>query len=393
MYIYVERGDVDLDYMTLQLGDIAQFDPPQGIDAWQPVGDKCASTASIVCLKSGIKEGQTGQYFYAPHLTIPISTAQSNDPYYITASAITVDGSTTTAQLPLFVSDDKVSDKPKLIAATAISATETQVLLSAPIDPTTIDNSACRISPFDSINDYLMTKNIKISADSRSLTIRTNGMPPSTLMSITCDATQLGLKVAQAGDNRATFDSYDQESANRAFVIESVVPTSANAVEVTMSKPLDFTSVRSNGKNFAITQKDNDRPLDITAARITAAKTITVSTSAQQPGVTYIFKAQSLVDAFEKDIRNGGHIRTFDGYSELHGAAAEVTESGSTLFHQADLDKSGKIDFLDFSIFSNVYNTTTTTLSNGTKPDMNDDGKVDFLDFSIFSQYYGITYP
>jgi hypothetical protein len=57
-------------------------------------------------------------------------------------------------------------------------------------------------------------------------------------------------------------------------------------------------------------------------------------------------------------------------------------------FLDADFNGDGKVDFFDFSIFSQHYGTNGRQLP---EADFNKDGRVDFLDFSIFSQQYGLT--
>lgn len=54
----------------------------------------------------------------------------------------------------------------------------------------------------------------------------------------------------------------------------------------------------------------------------------------------------------------------------------------------ADFNRNGKVDFLDFTLFAEVYNTNAQSLP---EADMNHDGRVDFLDFTLFAEQYGQT--
>ncbi|QQS58827.1 DUF11 domain-containing protein [Candidatus Peregrinibacteria bacterium] len=71
----------------------------------------------------------------------------------------------------------------------------------------------------------------------------------------------------------------------------------------------------------------------------------------------------------------------------------EVTTSARSatvlIYHSllsADFNNDGRVDFFDFTIFSDVYNTNGKDLP---ETDMNRDGRVDFLDFTLFAEQYG----
>lgn len=58
----------------------------------------------------------------------------------------------------------------------------------------------------------------------------------------------------------------------------------------------------------------------------------------------------------------------------------------ATIYLAADIDQSGKVDFLDFSRLAAKYNQSGGSLG---RTDINNDGTVNFLDFSLMASTYG----
>ena len=322
-----------------------------------------------------------------PILRFEKKVEASQDPYFISVVATDIYGKKAEAEVPIFVSDGILpldnQDMPHLSAVIATAHNKVDVVFSSALDTNRITRDAFDIVFFQDDGIHLPIRDYDVRADGRAVTLETNSMLPGDTLALIVDTEQLGLRNTHANDGKMTFEPYSKNTAAKEFLITSAEAIAPNAVKITLNKDILFQTLSADGINFRISEKTTDVNLPVRGAQIgDNGYTITLSTGTQRSGFPYVLRVNDLLDFSGKELRLGTRIKVFEGYQ---GSLEERT----LLFNQADYNRDGKVDFLDFSIFSTVYGTVGTTLPDDSTSDLNGDGKIDFLDFTIFAQQYG----
>lgn len=360
------------------------FDLPTTDD--KPLVPVCLSTDTLACMFPSINEGSRGKWYYLPNLVVRKGVIPSQNPYFISVVATDAEGRKAEAEVPVFISDGIIPlteyDLPYLVSAVATGTHEVQAFFSSSLDLSRIRKDAFSIAFFDDVNTKLPIKNIDIRSDGRVVTFATNPMNVGDRYTLFADADKLGLKQGQQTSNQVDFMGYTINNAGMFFELTSVTPTSANSLEVVFRKNLKFSSLLIDGSNFKIIEKGTGDILPVKRAQIGGdPRTVILSTGTQRAGVTYLLQAKDIVDYSGQKLKRGFGVILFRSF--------ENTEEIIKLLNMADFNQDGKVDFLDFSIFSTVYGTTGTDVPDSDNADLNADGRVDFLDFTIFAQQYG----
>lgn len=367
-----------------QNGISPYFELPQG-DGLPIVGD-CVSTDTIICMVPTVNEGSRGKWYYLPNLIVRKGVLPSQNPYFISVVATDEEGRKAEAEVPVFVSDGVIPttdfDLPYLVSAVATDRHEVQAFFSSSLDLSRIRSDAFHISFFNDVHTRLPIKNIDVRSDGRVVIFRTNPMNVDDRYTLFADAEQLGLKQGQQTSNQADFMGYNINVSGKFFQLEAVTPKNANTLEVVFRKNLRFSSLLVDGSNFSIVEKGTGNELPVRRAQIgSSADTVVVSTDTQRAGVTYLLRVENLTDFSGQKLKPGFGVMLFDAFVNY--------EEIRKLLNLADFNQDGKVDFLDFSIFSTVYGTSGTEEPEAQNMDLNEDGRVDFLDFTIFAQQYG----
>jgi len=431
IYVFVEEGDAPIAHVSANLGTIGKYIDPEKVLAKKKNADqkvaffenlfqnfahaaensensnpnsensnpknqnldnsnskkfKCENNENLVCLTPSVAEGGTGKWYLLPHFAIQKNVEPSQNPYFISIVATDTAGRKTEAEIPVLVSDGTLplagNDLPHLTAAIATDHNRVEVIFSNPLDVKRISRDAFKIVFFDDQKTRFPIRDLDVRADGRAVTLTTNSMLAGDKLMLIVDAKKLGLKNSRAGDDRVAFDAFSKNLAAKSFEIASVKSISPKAVKIVFNKNIGFKSLFADGSNFKISEKGGSVDLPVRGAQLgDDGKTVILSTGVQRAGLDYILRADDLVDFAGNKLRFGSKIKVFTGF-ENHDELLNI-------FNQADFNRDGKVDFLDFSIFSTVYGTTGTTLPDDATSDLNGDGKIDFLDFTVFAQQYG----
>ncbi len=360
------------------------FDLPAG-DGLPIVGD-CVSTDTIICLVPTVNEGSRGKWYYLPNLIVRKGVLPSQNPYFISVVATDAEGRKAEAEVPIFVSDGVIPtseyDMPYLVSAVATDRNEVQAFFSSSLDLSRIRADAFHITFFNDVATRLPIVSMDVRSDGRVVIFRTNPMNITDRYTLFADAKQLGLKQSQQTSNQVDFMGYNINKAGIFFQLQTVTPKSANSIEVVFRKNLRFSTLLVDGTNFSIVEKGTGNKLNVRRAQVgRSADTVVLSTDTQRAGVTYLLRAENLTDFSGQKLKPGFGVKLFDAYVNF--------EELRKLLNMADFNQDGKVDFLDFSIFSTVYGTSGTEEPDNQAIDLNEDGRVDFLDFTIFAQQYG----
>ena len=91
----------------------------------------------------------------------------------------------------------------------------------------------------------------------------------------------------------------------------------------------------------------------------------------------------------------GSHSLTAKAYDAVPNTTTSSAVSitvPSTIYHQADINQDGTVNFLDFSVLASKYGQSGSSGTLG-RSDINADGTVNFLDFSVLASNYGRVGP
>lgn len=368
LYIFVEEGDAPISHVSANLGTILQYtgleeaddteavipapeteeDPfallfekaiaadaedvfggegeAEDIEAGEGIqvetapdyGEKvavCHSTDTFGCMIAAPSEGSRGQWYYLPNLVVRENVPASQNPYYISVVATDIDGRRTEAEVPVYVGDGTLPlgfhDLPYLVTAVSTEKNEVQAYFSASVDPARITKEDFFITFYDDIHTRLPIRSIDIRSDGRVVTFKTNSMNEGDRYTLFADAEELGLRQTQLTDNQADFTVKDATDRKKFFEINSVESLDRNALELKFRKELNFSSVKTDGDNFTITEKGTGKELEVFGAQIMDDKTIILSTELQTPGAEYVVRAKNVLDYSGKALRQGTDIQIF----------------------------------------------------------------------------------
>ncbi|MFN0251756.1 MAG: lamin tail domain-containing protein [Kofleriaceae bacterium] len=140
--------------------------------------------------------------------------------------------------------------------------------------------------------------------------------------------------------------------------VAGAMPASSSTVTVTFSRNLDMTSVMTDGTQFTIS--DGTNPLAVSAASVTGARTVQLTTAPQVPGTTYTVTVGNTVEDVLDRAVGTPNMATFSGFSAPSVMMAAATNATTiTVMFTANLDTASVMtDGSQFTI------TETTTPAN-----------------------------
>ncbi|MBI5414922.1 IPT/TIG domain-containing protein [Candidatus Peregrinibacteria bacterium] len=450
VYVFARDGNgyKDIDYVTLELGNVARFvgktssqynpsvdySPAKGDNGAQeekakddgnqnnndgndgasllffskasaaatPQDNKCVTTDTIMCLSPSVSEGEFGRWFYAPDLVIPKTTPvpANGEPFELRVSVTDSVGRSGNGIAKIFVSDGNTPDQrepaPYLKQAVAVGPDVIETIFSAPVEASRISDGAFTIVEAKNIKNTLDIEDIDISSSGLLITIHTEQMTADEPYTLIVDAEKLKLNNPRFSTDRVNFLGFSAEKAKNSRDPSALVARAVGdkRVEVQFNVDMKFSTLDATGKEwFRIYGRDDitDR-LPITHVEIGKnSKTVLVYTEQQISGKEYALELKNIESIFGKK-RPYSKALYFLGYKNTEKTEADARTKLSGLEKEMDANGDDEINFYEFSKFAATYGQTA---SDG-KPlygDYNKDSKVDFEDFIILAAHYGITPP
>ncbi len=418
-FVFVQDRDGfdDISHVTLELGNIAhffgktsyQFNPyenvngegeddnppkvfsliPQAIaqEESESISEKCVTTPTLVCMFPSITEGDAGRWWYVPDLVIPPTTPvpPSGEPYLLRVVATDHSGRSGEGIVKIAVTEPRsfvsTQHEPFLTSAVATDTREVQALFSTPIERKKIVSSAFKIVGKNNVLEVLPIQGVSMSSDGKSVTLRTNFMLPVPYTLIV-DTEKLGVERISFSGDRIDFEGYSREIAENADEPSALVAKSrnGNTVEISFDNPLLPSELHA--AEFKVYERANtNKSLEIKKVSLGSNGTlVTLLTSAQKTGIEYTVHIQNVKSVYKKVLKS----------KKLNFIGSKMSSDQFVrLWNQADLDRNGKIDFSDFTLFSAVYGSE----QENSPGDLNGDGLINFSDFTAFAGLYGTLPP
>lgn len=386
IYAFVRDDDDDLDSVILNLSSIGQVGPEVGSGLTETgstdsevssdgSGGNCPTGSNvIVCMKPSVKEGKDGQWFILPGVTINKSTMPSSNPYEIDIIATDATGKTDRGKLSVSVNDGNSftndAGPPKMLVAVPTSSTTLEIQFNEELQASSISSSGKEfiITDKNNVNNKLAVVGATINATGTIVTLSTANQEPGKEYVVNASdgvKDALGSALVAGASNRKIF--YGFKSSNQAPTIEYISATDIDTVEIEFrdnllpsslvlnavtanQEPLDST-LRGRALNIEIVESGGtSEKLEVLGVEFgDSGNVIKVKTATQKPEQRYrmMIKGISAYDGTQPTVTLNKLFKGYDARIAQRRAASNL----------ADLNNDGKVDFLDFTIFSSVYGT------------------------------------
>ncbi len=362
LFAFVQDEDDDIESVIVNLGSVGQVGTQGsgtmgGESASEPSDGNCPTGSDVlVCMNPSVKEGDKGQWFILPGVTVNSYTAPSAFPYQLEMVVTDSGGKTTTGNIPIYVgTGDDIADQqevPMGLAAIPTSDTQLEILFNKEMSATSISSSGngFTITSDTDINEKLSVISATINPAGTVVTISTANQIPGKryVLSVSSDVKDiLGRSVLAGGANRLSFEGF--EALNKAPIAEYINPIDVNILEIEFRNNIRPTSVSASGIEIYESEDTSNRLSVSGAGLLEPGNTLQIKTGPQKQGVKYRVNIKGL-QSYDGTTLPGSINKGFKGYNlsvARHAAAASF----------ADLNGDGRVDFGDFTIFSSVYGT------------------------------------
>ena len=386
LYAFVRDDDDDIESVIVNLSSIGQVGP-EGVsdfvetdsfssDTSSTVSGSCPTGSNVlVCMIPSVSEGNDGQWFILPGVTISSTTMPSTEPYEIDIIASDATGKTNRGVLPIYIHDGEsfTNDRnpPELVVAVASSSTTVEVQFNEEIQADSISSRGREftITDKDDVSKELMIVGATINAVGTIVTLSTENQIAGKEYVVHASSDikdALGVSLVAGSENRKFFNGF-RESGDSP-IVEYISATDIDTVEIefrdnllpsslilnavtTDQEPQEAT-LRGRALNVEIYESGlTSEELEVLDVRFgDAANIIEVKTATQKPGQRYriMLKGLTSFDGTEPAVTINRMFKGYDIQTVQRQAASNL----------ADLNNDGKVDFLDFTIFSSVYGTS-----------------------------------
>jgi hypothetical protein len=378
LYTFVRDDDDNLDSVVANLGSIGQIGPetlpdlttstPSAAPAPSAVDGCNTNSATIVCMQPGFKEGSDGQWFVLPNVTISTATAASTTPYNIEVIATDTTGNVTRGTIPVYVQDSLgyAADKnpPQIVTAVATAPGKIEVLFDKGISALTVSSAGSEftITNKNDISKQLNVLGASINADGTIVSLVTDGQTPGqdyVLNASNKITDAAGNALATGAKSRAYFTGFT--ASDKLPFIQYVSATDTETLEVSFQDNLRPSSVKlGTGNNFDVQVFESDNPsnsLQVKSVQFEdSGNTLVVTTDQQKSGTKYRLQINNVASAGGAQLKSPAS-KTF---KSINIRAIKQEQAAN----QADLNGDGKVDFIDFTMFSAVYGQVFTGAGN-----------------------------
>lgn len=369
LYAFVRDDDQDLESVIVNLKGIGQVGPAVPAEfgsASAPAptssgtGGACPTGSNvIVCMTPSFTEGRDGQWFVLSDVTISPNVAASNTPYMIEVIATDRGRKVGRGEIPVIVRDSQNftpdREAPQMSAVVAVAESKIEVVFNEAILASTVSSTGNEftVTRKSDASQTLRVSGATINTDGNIVTLTTEPQVPGAEYVLTAKGVQDISGIALSSGS-AEFDGF--EDSTRAPVIDLVAATDQETVEIEFQQPIRPTGVQlgvasGTRSNFdvKITEADNSsQVLPIKSISLSeGGMVLIVKTNAMKSGERYLVQVENIASAAGNPLRN--RISKF--FKAINYRAVQQSANANN----ADLNGDGKVDFIDFTIFSASY--------------------------------------
>ncbi|MBI5421904.1 hypothetical protein HZA44_02115, partial [Candidatus Peregrinibacteria bacterium] len=364
LYTFVRDDDNNLESVVVNLTGIGQVGPEIPADFGEvgaaPVpmeggaGGCPTGSNTIVCMTPSFKEGNLGQWYVLSGVTISKDTVTSVQPYKAEVIATDASGSVTRGQIPISVRDNltAATDKTPLevVAAVPVGSGTVQVVFSKPLDAMTVAATAFGITDSKNISLKLNVLGATIDASGMVVTLTTDNQVKGTdyvLTASTKVADTAGMALVPGAKSQAGFRAF--EDSDKVPVVDFIGATDGETVQIDFQANIRPSSIKMGGDfGIKIAESDTGAPLAVKGVRfVESGKSIEVKTEMQKSNTRYRLTLSTVESASGVAVKTP--ITRFFKSINIRAVQKAAVASG------ADLNGDGKVDFIDFTMFSAVY--------------------------------------
>jgi hypothetical protein len=380
LYVFVRDDDDDLESVVANLSQIGQVGPETGPDLSETngkasagggiTGGACPTGSNVmVCMNPSVKEGNQGQWFILPGVTISKSTMPSSEPYTVDIIASDITGKTTHGSLPVYVNNGEsfTNDRlpPEVVVAVPTGATTVEVLFSEEISATSVSPNGAEftITDKDDVSKKLNVIGATINAIGTIVTLTTENQVAGKQYVLTASSgitDAIGVSLVAGAANRVFFNGF--QAKGKVPVIDYVTAMDVDLVEIEFADNLKPSTLKlapvtreqapisAGDFNIEIFGADTGAVLPVRGVSFgDNANTLLVLTDPQTGNEGYRVQVKDIA-SYDGKKSDAGASKTFKGYNLR-------TVQRQAAANLADLDGNGVVDFSDFTIFSSVYGT------------------------------------
>jgi hypothetical protein len=368
--IHVLVSDVDDDVLTViaNLGALGTADSASARDGIGDIDLLCNESRALVCMQPSVLENLTSRWFILRDVVIPETTLPSTDPYFVEFTAIDAAGHTDKVKLPVHIggaeTEEALKVPPKILTVVPVDEDELEVMLSAPINVSSLDRNGSQFLVQPTLNALTELKVRRVSFDTtgRLLYMQTDPLTPNETYTFSVPSFQTstvppltdiyGNRFSKSQGASAVFTGFQRTGS--APQIESIKVIDATHIDVQFATSVLPSSVHT----------------DLLPSRASLRSTVTGEQTLVRGGV---LQEHARVLRLEVDPLREGDRYTLriagvlaPGLVEVPGGAeksftalfpGEGEEGVVTIVPTPDLNKDGRVDFADFTLFSAVYDT------------------------------------
>ncbi len=379
LYAFIQDRDDDIESVIVNLSKVGQvgLETPSDFGAvvtdTEATDDPCNSgSKSIVCMKPSLKEGDEGQWFVLPDVTISSSTPPSSEPYLVDVIATDKFGKVGRGSIPVHVNDGVSFTNdvapPAIQLAVSTSPTTIEVLFSEEMSANTIDDNNFTITNSRDVNDELRVISSTINATGTVVTLTTDTQEGGKqyLVSGSREITDaVGVPLAVGTANRSFFTGY--EASTTPPVIEYVAAVSGNTFEVGFKNDIRPSSLTlapvtgaqeqfrtspftSTSFNFEVNESgETSDELAVRGVTLVEPNKVHVHTDLQKSNQKYRIRMT--------DVESAAGVAPTVGVNKFVIGFNTRAVQQQAVSRSADLNGDGRVDFTDFTIFSAAYGT------------------------------------
>jgi len=381
LHVFVRDDDNNIDSVLVNLGNIGQVGPTHPADfrpaaGSAPVSSAAAASASsassasaaagarncpsnsntLVCLQPSVKEGNEGQWFVLPDITINPTIPTSSQPYTVEVIATDTTGKTTHQSIPVIVgssTDLATSNTPASITAVvATSASTMELLFSKPLDSSSVVGTGRAFTVVSSANisETLGVLSATINAEGSVVTLTTEAQTAGkdyVLTAANSIKDSLGTPLLSGPGSRATFKGF--QASDKPPVVEYIAADSPTTINVEFRESLQPSSVKA--ENVEIKESGGaSATLKVLGVHFTdSTSSLEITTETQKPDQRYRVTL--------RDFASASGVKSAVSLNKLIKGFKGSAVAAQGLHSSADLNGDGKVDFIDFTMFSAVYGT------------------------------------
>ncbi len=371
LYAFVRDDDQDLDSVIVNLKGVgqvgaespAEFGAGGANNAKAGAGGSCPTGSNtIVCMNPSFREGRDGQWFVLPDVTISSRTPATNTPYQVEVIATDKARKVGRGKISILVTDGQnfVQDKkaPELMAAVPVAPGKIEAVFNEALLSTSISSVGREftITKKSDVNQKLNVVGATTNVDGNIVTLTTSGQVADEDYVLTVSGIQdlSGVPIAPRS-NKASFKGFTE--SRKGPVVHFVSATDQETIEIEFQEPIRPSSLQlgeatsSRGAKFNIKLFEAGKPsamLPIKSVTLLEGGTLLqVKTEAQKSTQRYQMQINNISSASGNPLK-----RTINKFFKAINYRAVQIKRNAT---GADLNGDGKVDFIDFTLFSASY--------------------------------------